>query len=373
MKRRTLLKLVGVGAVAEGLAIACGGATTPPATAAPTKGAATSAPTVAATAAPTKAPGTGKLTILGALVGDINDGFAKAYETESGVKTAAVRLSAGEGLAKLRADKANPQFSVWLGGAADGFIAAAKEGLLEAYVPAGAEKLAAGYKDKAGMWSGYYLGVLGVALNTKVLKDKGLPEPASWADLAKPAYKGQISMAHPASSGTAYTMMAAILQLYGKETPDKGFAYLKEFHKNVLQYQKSGAAPARQAGQGEVAIGIVFAHDILATIDAGFKDLKIMYPSEGTGWEIGAVGLVKGAPDAVEGKKYLDWMMGGKAQSLLLSLKAYQLPLNPDAAVNPATPKLNSVKVIDYDYVWAGDRKKEFVDRFSNEIAPAPK
>src|SRR5574341_521064 len=144
MKRRTLLRLVGVGAVAEGLAIACGGATTPPATA---------APTVAATAAPTKAPGTGKLTLLGALVGDINDGFAKAYETEHGAKTAAVRLSAGEGLAKLRADKANPQFSVWLGGAADGFIAAAKEGLLEPYVPAGAEKLAAGYKDKGGMWT----------------------------------------------------------------------------------------------------------------------------------------------------------------------------------------------------------------------------
>jgi iron(III) transport system substrate-binding protein len=368
MKRRTLLQLVGVGVVAEGLAIACGGATTTP-TAAP----ATVAPTAAATAAPTPVPGTGKLTILGALVGDINDGFAKAYETETKVKTSAVRLSAGEGLAKLRADKANPQFSVWLGGAADGFIAAAKEGLLEPYVPAGAEKLAAGYKDKGGMWTGYYLGVLGVALNTKVLKEKNLPEPASWADLIKPAYKGQISIAHPASSGTSYTMMATILQMFGKDTPDKGFAYLRDFHKNVLQYQKSGAAPARQAGQGEVAIGIVFAHDILATIDAGFKDLKIMYPSEGTGWEIGAVGLVKGAPDVVEGKKYLDWMMGAKAQSLLLTLKAYQLPLHPEAAVNPATPKLSSVKVIDYDYVWAGDRKKEFVDRFSNEIAPAPK
>jgi iron(III) transport system substrate-binding protein len=371
MKRRTLLKLVGIGAVAEGLAIACGGATTAPSPA-PATGAATPK-LAAATAAPTKAPGTGKLNLLGALVGDINDGFAKAYEAETGVKTAAVRLSAGEGLAKLRADKANPQFSVWLGGAADGFIAAAKEGLLEPYKPAGSEKLAAAYKDAGGTWTGYYLGVLGVALNTKVLKDKNLPEPKSWADLTKPAYKGQISMAHPASSGTAYTMMATILQLFGKDTPEKGFAYLADFHKNVLQYQKSGAAPARQAGQGEVAIGVVFAHDILATIDAGFKDLKIMYPSEGTGWEIGAIGLVKGAPDRVEGERFLDWMMGAKAQSLLLSLKAYQLPLNPEAAVNPATPKLSSVKVIDYDYVWAGDRKKQFVDRFSNEIAPAPK
>lgn len=321
----------------------------------------------------TEEKGSGKLTILGVLTGEINDGFAKAYETETGVKTSVVRLSAGEALAKLRADKNYPQFSVWLGGAADGFIAAAKENLLEPYKPKGFEKVAATYKDAGGTWTGYYLGVLALAVNTKILKEKNLPEPTSWADLLKPVYKGQISIAHPASSGTAYTFLATIVQLFGKDTPDKGFAYLRDFHKNVLQYQKAGAGPARQVGQGEVAIGIVFAHDILATIDAGFKDLKIVYPSEGAGWEVGAVALVKGAPDAVEGKRYLDWMMTAKAQSLLLTLKAYQLPLNPDAAVNPQTPKLTSVKVIDYDFVWAGERKKEFVDRFSNEIAPAPK
>ncbi len=338
-------------------ASACGGAP-PPAPAAP---------------AATAEKGTGKLTVLGVLTGDINEGFAKAYQAESGVQTAVVRLSAGEALAKLRADKAYPQFSVWLGGAADGFIAAAKEGLLEPYKPKGSERVAASYKDKDGVWTGYYVGVLALAVNTKVLKEKNLPEPTSWADLLKPVYKGQISMAHPASSGTAYTMLATIVQLNGRDTPDKGFAYLRDFHKNVLQYQKSGAAPARQVGQGEVAVGVVFAHDILATIDAGFKDLKIVYPSEGAGWEVGAVALIKGAPDSVEGKKFLDWMMTARAQSLLLTLKAYQLPLNPDAAVNPQTPKLTSVKVIDYDFVWAGEKKKEFVDRFSNEIAPAPK
>ncbi len=335
-------------------------------------GPAGSGPGAQQTTAPAE-KGTGTLSILGVLTGDVNDGFAKAYEAETGVKTSVVRLSAGEALAKLRADKAYPQFSVWLGGAADGFIAAANEGLLQAYKPQGFDKVAVTYRDKDGTWTGYYLGVLAIAVNTKVLKEKNLPEPTGWADLLKPIYKGQISIAHPASSGTAYTMLATIVQLNGKDTPDKGFAYLRDFHKNVLQYQKSGAAPARQVGQGEVAIGIVFAHDILATIDAGFKDLKIVYPSEGTGWEVGAVALVKGAPDAVEGKKFLDWMMTAKAQSLLFTLKAYQLPLNPDAAVNPQTPKLTSVKVIDYDFVWAGDRKKEFVDRFSNEIAPAPK
>ncbi len=346
--------LIAVLVAASVVAVACGGA----------------GPT---TQQPAQEKGSGQLTILGVLTGDINEGFGKAYEAETGVKTSVVRLSAGEALAKLRADKANPQFSVWLGGSADGFIAAKQEGLLEAYKPQGFDRVAAAYKDKDGVWTGYYLGVLAIAVNTKVLKEKNLPEPTSWADLLKPIYKGQVSIAHPASSGTSYTFLATIVQLFGKDAPDKGFAYLRDFHRNVLQYQKSGAAPARQVGQGEVAVGIVFAHDIVAAVDAGFKDLKIVYPSEGTGWEVGAVALIKGAPDAVEGKKFLDWMMTPKAQSLLLTLKAYQLPLNPDAAVSDKTPKLTNVKVIDYDYVWAGGRKKEFVDRFSNEIAPAPK
>ncbi len=324
---------------------------------------------------PAQAPekGSGTLTILGTLNEDVVQGMTKAYQAETGVKTTYVRLSGGEALAKLRADKANPQFSVWWGGSADGYIAAAKEGLLEPYKPKGYDRIPVSYKDPKALWTGFYVGVLGVGVNTKVLREKNLPEPTSWADLVKPIYKGQISMGHPASSGTAYTTLATILQLNGKSTPDKGFAYMLQLHKNVLQYQKAGAAPARQAGQGEVAIGIAFAHDIVAAIESGFTDLKVVYPSEGTGYEVGAMGLVKGAPDPVEGKKFMDWTATAKAQELLATFKAFQLPVNPEAKVSEKSPKLSAVKVIEYDYEWAGENKKVFVDRFSNEVAPAPR
>lgn len=329
------------------------------------------APAAATPAATPK--GTGKLTVLGTPQEEYIQGIARAYEAETGVKTTYVRLSSGEALAKLKADRDYPQFSVWWGGPADGYIAAAKEGLVEPYKPAGYDRIPTVYKDANGVWTGIYVGALGLAVNTKVLREKNLPEPKSWADLTKPVYKGQISMAHPASSGTAYTMLATILQLNGKETPDKGFAYMREFHKNVLQYQKAGAAPARQAGQGEVAVGIVFSHDIVAAIEAGFRDLKIVFPEEGTGYEIGGMALVKGAPDAVEAKRFMDWAIAVKAQELAPQFKAYQIPTNPDAKVSEKSVKLATIKVITYDFTWAGENKKQFVDRFSNEIAPAPK
>ncbi|WP_194284625.1 ABC transporter substrate-binding protein, partial [Streptococcus pneumoniae] len=52
-----------------------------------------------------------------------------------------------------------------------------------------------------------------------------LPMPTSWADLAKPVYKGQVVMPDPQSSGTGYMIVAAILQGMGA---DKGWALLKQ-------------------------------------------------------------------------------------------------------------------------------------------------
>jgi iron(III) transport system substrate-binding protein len=316
--------------------------------------------------------GTGTLTILGTPQEEYIQGMARAFEAETGVKTNYVRLSSGEALAKLKADRANQQFSVWWGGPADGYIAANNDGLLESYKPQGFDKIPSQYKDANGVWTGIYVGALGLAVNTKVLAEKRLPEPTSWADLVKPAYRGQISMAHPAASGTAYTMVATIMHLNNRDM-SKGFTYLSDFHKNVLQYQKTGAAPARLAGQGEAAIGIVFSHDTVAAIEEGFRDLKVVFPSEGTGYEIGGMALIKGGPDTVEAKRFMDWAISVKAQELAPTFKAYQIPTNPDAKVSDKSVKLAAVKTVPYDFQWAGDNKKVIVDRFSDEVAPAPR
>ena len=82
--------------------------------------------------------------------------------------------------------------------------------------------------------------------------------PRSWADLLKPEYKGEIQVANPASSGTAYTMVATLVQLMGE---DKAFDYLKALHKNVSQYTRSGTGPIKAVARGETAVSISFVHD----------------------------------------------------------------------------------------------------------------
>lgn len=107
--------------------------------------------------------------------------------------------------------------------------------------------------------------------------------PQSWDDLLNPAFKGQLVIAHPASSGTAYTALITVLQLKGEA---KGWEYWKQFHANVWQYTKSGAAPAQHVGQGEAAVGVVFSHDIVAQSEQGLP-IVLSFAREGMGWEIG--------------------------------------------------------------------------------------
>ena len=55
----------------------------------------------------------------------------KEFEKETGIKTEFVRMSSGETLARIRAEKDNMTASVWFGGPIDAFVAANEENLIE--------------------------------------------------------------------------------------------------------------------------------------------------------------------------------------------------------------------------------------------------
>ena len=76
--------------------------------------------------------------------------------------------------------------------------------------------------------AGIYLGALGIGYNTKVLAERGLPEPKCWADLLDPRFKDEVQVSDPNSSGTAYVLLASLVQLMGE---DKAFDYMKSLHR----------------------------------------------------------------------------------------------------------------------------------------------
>lgn len=291
--------------------------------------------------------------------------FEKAYPD---ITVNFVRMSSGESLTRLRNEKDNPQFDIWWGGPIDSFIAAKAEGLLETYESPNAANI----KDPALMldpdntWAGIYVGSLGFATNKNWLADHpGVEAPKSWDDLLKPEFTGQIMVAHPSSSGTSYTALCTVLQLKGEEA---GWDYLRAYAGQVLQFTKSGAAPAKFIGQGEAAVGIVFSHDIVAEMEKG-SPMELTFPAEGTGFEIGGMGIIAGAKNLDAAKKWFDWALQPETQELGPTYEAYQAPTVNGAEAS--RPELLDVNLIDYDFDYCGSNKSAFIDRFTNEIANA--
>src|SRR4030095_1659802 len=132
-------------------------------------------------------------------------------------------------------------------------------------------------EQSKGRAVGIYSGALGFGYNTEQVKAKGLAPPKCWADLLSAKLKDEVQVADPNSSGTAYTLLATVVQIMGE---DKGFEYLQALHKNVNQYTKSGAAPAKAVSLGESAIGITFMHDMVAMAVEN-PDIRVIAPCEG--------------------------------------------------------------------------------------------
>jgi iron(III) transport system substrate-binding protein len=296
-------------------------------------------------------------------------GMKQEFEEKYGITVNYVRMSSGESLARIRAEKDNPQFDIWWGGPIDSFVAAKQEDLLEAYDSPNYKNLLdqEKYKDADNYWAGIYVGSLGFCTNENWLADNpGAEPPTSWADLLKPEFEGQLLVAHPSTSGTSYTALATMLQLMGEE---KGWEFANEYADQMLQFTKSGAAPAKFVGQGEAAVCIVFSHDIVHEIEDNGQPLILTFPEDGTGYEIGGMGILKGAKNMDAAKKWFDWALTAEAQALGPKYKAYQAPTV--GGVELSHPELLEVNLIDYDFQWAGEHKKEFVDKFTNEISGA--
>jgi iron(III) transport system substrate-binding protein len=167
-------------------------------------------------------------------------------------------------------------------------------------------------------------------------------------------------------------MLATLVQLMGE---DKAFDYLKALHKNINQYTKSGAAPARAAATGESLVGITFQHDAVVQAVNG-APVAIVSPCEGTGYEIGSMSIIKGAKNMENAKKWYDWALSAEAQAVGSQAKvSYQVPSNKNAPVPAQAPKLSEVKLIDYDFVKYGSsaERKRLLGKWDNEVSKLPK
>ncbi|MCW2311831.1 ABC transporter substrate-binding protein [Rhodoferax antarcticus] len=297
------------------------------------------------------------------------------YGKTTGTKINISMKGSGEALAQLIAEKENPKTDIWFGGTGDPHLQAAELGLTMEYKSPTLPQLQTWAQQQAAQ-SGYktvgiYSGPLGFGYNTELLAKKKLLVPKTWNDLLNPAFKGEIQVANPASSGTAYTMIATLVQLMGE---DKAFDYLKKLHKNISQYTRSGTAPIKAAARGETMVSISFVHDAPGEKINGFP-VEAITPTDGTGAEIGSMSIIKGARNLDAAKKFYEWALTPAAQEIAAAAKQFQVPSNKAAKVDKNVPDFKQIKFINYDYAkyGASAERKRLIAKWEKEVNSIPR
>lgn len=300
---------------------------------------------------------------------------ARGFERASGVRVAMTRRSSGETYALIKAESANPRGDVWFGGTGDPHLQAAEENLTEEYrspMLAELQPWAVRQAEQSRFRTvGIYAGALGYSFNRRELERRRIAPPTAWADLVRPEFRGEIQVANPNSSGTSYTMLATLVQLMGEEP---AFDFLKQLHRNVAQYTRSGGAPARAVATGEALVGITFQHDAVAQAVQG-APVVVVSPSEGTGYEIGSMSIIRGARNAENARRFYDWALSREAMAIMPRVRAFQVPANRNAPVPAEAPDLSRVRLIDYDFVKFGSsaERTRLLGRWDREVSTLPR
>ena len=302
-------------------------------------------------------------------------GMANGFERLSGTKVAVIQKATGEMLAQIKAERDNPKGDVWWAGPGDSYLQAAEEGLLDEYRSPNvgqlydwAQRITEISKNRV---SGVYGGIIAIGYNTELMAKKKLPVPACWKDLLNPAYKGEVMLGNPNSSGTAYLMLASLVQVFGE---NEAFRYMLELHRNVNQYARSGIGPMTAVTRGETALGSTVLHGVINEIVRGFPVLPVL-PCEGVGYEIGSTAIIKGTRNPDAARRFVDFALSAAGQQIGLDVKEYAIPTHRGVALPPQVPKLTDIKVIDYDFAkyGASAERKRLLERWEKDINAAPK
>lgn len=290
--------------------------------------------------------------------------LADLFEEQTGLAPTVLRGSTGEIIARVLAERANPQADIVLGGPSTLHITLKEDGASEPHqLPAGLE-LPANAFDPDGYWTGWHTTALGLGINTQRFQNR-YPDselPVTWEDLLAEQYRGELVVTDPVASSTAYLFVQLQLQRLGW---DAGWTFLQQLSGMVGQFPSSGAAPAQLVSAGEYTIGVSYVHALARNIAEG-APLAIVVPA-GTAGEIGAVSVVSGGPNSEAAHRFVDFILSAEAQQLFTD-RSLTAPLHPDVVLPDGVLSAADIDLIDFDSELAAAQRDEVLETWSELV-----
>ena len=228
-----------------------------------------------------------------------------------GVEVEVFRSGTTEVMGKLSAEFAGgqPKPDVLLIADAASMETLKNDGRLQPYPDAKVEGLAAGSYDPGKTYFGSKLITTGIAVNTAAKS-----RPASWADLAKPEYKGQIAMPSPLYSGAAAIMLGTMTS-----RPDLGWGYFEKLKAADAVAVRGNGAVVTAVANGEKAYGVLV--DFMAfNAKAKGSPIDFIFPTEGNPAVTEPVAIMKTTANAAAARAFVDFILSDEGQKLAVSM-----------------------------------------------------
>ncbi len=173
----------------------------------------------------------------------------------------------------------------------------------------------------------------GLMWNEGQLRRLGLRIPATWQDVAGPAWVDQVAMCSPLRSGTTQVMVDAVLQAEGWDAGWALWAFIAGHCPAIAA--RSADVPADVAA-GRAAVGLVV--DFLAlAARAGGAPVSFAYPPN-TAVLPASIGVVAGARAPTEAERFVRYALSNAGQALLYDPRIRRMPASPFAAASMQVP-----------------------------------
>jgi len=292
----------------------------------------------------------------------LNKLIAGEFEKATGIAVDVISAGSGVVIKRLQSEKDRPQGDlVW--GISRSLLQTNAQ-YFDSYASEHKNAIPAEFRDPQDRWIGTNLHLLVVLQNTK-----SIPEaqgPKTWDDLTTPRFKGNIAFTDPANSGSAYSNVTMLVDLWGGG--NAGWSKVERLFANTRVLNRS-ALVFQGVGNGEYGLGISLEYAGYLWANNG-APVKVVYPADGTIAQMEGVAVIKGGPNTAGARKFVDYVNRKDVREMILK-QTFRRPARQDldlANLPGKMPALSQLKLLKYDEEGWTAKRGETMDRIKETI-----
>jgi iron(III) transport system substrate-binding protein len=296
-----------------------------------------------------------KVVIYSANDSNLNRFVFDAFTKDTGIAVDGVSAGSGVLFRRIASEKDKPLGDIVWG--VSRTLLQSNKALFAPYAAKEKDAVPPEFRDPDNLWLGTNVHLLVILQNTKLAPEG----PKTWADLLDPKWKDKVAFTDPANSGSAYTNVTLLAQLWGWDKVSKLLANTKVLNRSTLVFQG--------VGNGEFPLGMSLEYAGLQWA-AGGAPVKVIYPADGTAPQMEGVAIIKGGPNGENAKKFVDYI-NRKDVREEITRKFFRRPARQDLDLSKlpgGMPALKDVKIADYDETGWTEKRKETLQKIQDIV-----